>query len=88
MKLVKVELKTGKTIEVLPQEVEILKEAGMLKESKVPNVTIEEKDVGKTKQDKKIQRRSANWYPGPGETEEPPPRPANIDSKSFKTGKK
>ena len=87
MKLVKVVLKTGRTIEVLPQEVEILKEAGMLKESKVPNVTKEEKDVGQTKA-VKVTRRSKNWYPGPGETEEPPPRPANIDSKSFKTGKK
>ena len=88
MKLVKVVLKTGRAIEVLPDEVEGLKKAGLLKESKVKNVTKEEKDVGETKQDKKIQRRSANWYPGPGETEEPPPRPANIDSKSFKTGKK
>ena len=88
MKLVKVELKTGKTIEVLPSEVEGLKKAGLLlKESKVENVTKEEKDVGQTKA-VKVTRRSKNWYPGPGETEEPPPKPVNIGSHSFKTGKK
>jgi len=87
MKLVKVILKTGRVIEVLPSEVEGLKKAGLLKESKIKNVTKEEKEVGQTKA-VTVTRRSKNWYPGPGETEEPPPIPANIDSHSFKTGKK
>ena len=73
-----VELKTGKTIEVLPQEVEGLKKAGLLKEFKVKNVTKEEKDVGETKDEKAAMER---MYPSKK-------RPVNIGSHSFKTAKK
>jgi len=78
MKLVKVVLKTGRAIEVLPDEVEGLKKAGLLKESKVKNVTKEEKDVGETKDEKAAMER---MYPSKK-------RPVNIGSHSFKTGKK
>ena len=77
---------------MLPDEVEGLIKAGLLKESKAPNKTKEEKKVGTTKECKEggqtkavtVTRRSKNWYPGPGETEEPPPRPVNIGSKNIK----
>ena len=78
MKLVKVVLKTGRAIEVLPDEVEGLKKAGLLKESKVKNVTKEEKEVGETKDEKAAMER---MYPSKK-------RPVNIGSHSFKTGKK
>ena len=35
---------------------------------------------------KTIKRRSAGWYPGPGETEEPPPLPVNISSANIHGG--
>ena len=78
MKLVKVILKTGRVIEVLPSEVEGLKKAGLLKEFKVKNVTKEEKDVGETKDEKAAMER---MHPSKK-------RPVNIGSHSFKTGKK
>ena len=94
-------LKNGQTIEVLPSEVEGLRKACLLKESKGPAKTKEEKNTGSTKEEKHVgktkrikrtgraktnkpvQRRSANWYPGPGETKEPPPVPVTISSKNI-----
>ena len=49
MKKVKVTLKNDKVIEVLKREVEILDNAGLLKESKIPSETKEEKATGGTK---------------------------------------
>ena len=52
MKLVKTVLRNGKVIHVLPQEVEILKKAGLLgrkKDLKRPGATKELKNKGGTK---------------------------------------
>jgi len=68
------------------------KEPAKTKEEKNTGRTKEEKHVGKTKRikstdraktNKPVQRRSANWYPGPGETKEPPPVPVTISSKNI-----
>jgi len=51
MRLVKVTLKNGKVIRVLPREVPGLKDAGLLKEEKGKTKTKEEKETGSTKED-------------------------------------
>lgn len=72
MSLITVKLKSGKTINVLPAEVEILKKAGLLlKEEKAQAETKEEKLTGETKA-------------APVKTQQPKPRPANIASGSIK----
>ena len=50
MSLVKVTLTNGEVISVLPKEVPVLKEAGLLKEEKEPGQTKEEKFTGQTKE--------------------------------------
>jgi len=50
MRKVEVILKNGKVISVLPKEVPVLKEAGLLKEEKQPGKTKEEKFTGETKE--------------------------------------
>lgn len=50
MSLVKVTLKSGEVIFVLPKEVPGLKEAGLLKEEKEAGQTKEEKSTGQTKE--------------------------------------
>lgn len=49
---IKVELKTGKTIEILESEIKGLRDAGLLKESKISSETKEEKEIGGTKDEK------------------------------------
>ena len=78
MAKVKVTLKNGKVIEILPAEVEGLKKAGLLKESKVPNVTKEEKNVGETKDEKAVVERMYQWKK----------RPVNISKKNINRGRK
>lgn len=74
MKLITVTLKSGKTINVLPAEIEILKKAGLLlKEEKAQTETKEEKQTGETKA-------------APVKTQQPKPRPVNITSANFKGG--
>lgn len=73
---VKVTLKTGKVIEVLPREVIGLQKAGLLKEEKTSGQTKEEKAPGITKEEK-----------NPGLTKEEKSkrgRPANISKKNIK----
>ena len=53
-KLVKVTLKTGKRIEVLPEEVEILKEKGLLKEADHPGKESDKLDTLKKEPEKKL----------------------------------
>ena len=86
MKLVKVTLKTGKVIAVLPQEVEILRKAGHLKESKVASETKEFKDEAETKEikvtgkdTKTPERRSKGFFN--------PKNPANISSANIRGGR-
>jgi len=57
MKLVTVILKDGREIQVLEREVEGLRQAGVLKESKVASVTKEEKDAAETKDEKAAMER-------------------------------
>ena len=78
MAKVKVTLKNGKVIEILPAEVEGLKKAGLLKESKVPNITKEEKNVGETKDEKAAMER---MYPSKK-------RPVNISKKNINRGRR
>jgi hypothetical protein len=78
MAKVKVTLKNGKVIEVLPAEVDGLKKAGLLKESKIPNMTKEEKNVGETKDEKAAMER---MYPSKK-------RPVNISSKNINRGRR
>lgn len=86
MKLVKVTLKkTGKVIEVLPQEVAGLKAAGLLKEEKAKTETKEEKNTGSTKLDagtkppKDEKAARERMYPKSN-------RPVNISHKNIKQG--
>ncbi len=90
MELVKVRLKKNdKVIEVLPDEVEGLRQAGVLKEDKQLAETKENKEAAETKEKKVvIKSHSKNWYPGPGETEEPAPLPVNIGKHSINKGKR
>ena len=78
MAKVKVTLKNGKVIEILPSEVEGLKKAGLLKESKVSNVTKEEKNAGETKDEKAVVERIYQWKK----------RPVNISNKNINRGRK
>jgi hypothetical protein len=78
MAKVKVTLKNGKVIEVLPAEVSGLKKAGLLKESKIPNMTKEEKNVGETKDEKAAMEK---MYPKKK-------RPVNISSKNINRGRR
>ena len=78
MAKVKVTLKNGKIIEILPAEVEGLKKAGLLKVSKVPNITKEEKNVGETKDEKAVVER---MYPSKK-------RLINISNKNINRGRK
>lgn len=77
---VKVELKNGKLIEVLPSEVEILKQAGLLKELKEKTETKEEKEVGETKTFKEEKEALERMYPKSN-------RPVNISSANIKGGR-
>jgi len=72
---VKVTLKSGKVIEVMRKEVDGLHKAGKIKESKVDNMTKEEKNTGGTKEAKE------RMYPSKK-------RPVSISSKNFKGLKK
>ena len=78
MAKVKVTLKNGKVIEILPAEVEGLKKAGLLKESKAANMTKEEKNVGETKDKKAVVER---MYPSKK-------RHVNISNKNINRGRK
>jgi len=73
-----VQLKNGKEIQVLPQEVAVLRKAGLLKEEKDPAETKEEKKTGETKDEKAAME---NMKP----TQK---RPVNISTKNFSKGKK
>jgi hypothetical protein len=76
---VKVTLKKdGKVIEVLPNEVEGLRKAGLLKESKIPTETKEEKNVGETKDEKAAMEKMK-----PSQK-----RDVNIGSKNINRGRK
>lgn len=71
---------------MLPNEVEGLRKAGLLKESKIPNVTKEEKNVGETKDEKAIDEKTAKaamerMYPSKK-------RPVNISTKNVNRGRK
>jgi hypothetical protein len=76
MQKVKVILKNGEIIEVLPNEVEGLKKAGVLKESKIPSKTKEEKETGETKDEKAAMEK---MYPKSN-------RPADISKANIKGG--
>jgi len=78
-KKVKVTLKTGKQIEVLPMEMEGLRNAGLLKEA--PPQKKEEKLQSETKEEK----LQAETKVKP--TQKPQPRPANITQANIKVAK-
>ena len=82
MKKVKVTLKKGNTIEVLPAEVPGLRKAGLLKEGKQPSETKEFKEEAETKERtaKEIQEANERMYPSKK-------RPVNIGSHSIKGGR-
>lgn len=77
---VKVELKNGKVIEVLPGEVEVLNKAGLLKEAKEKSVTKEEKEAGETKSFKEEKEALERMYPKSN-------RPVNISTANVKGGR-
>lgn len=86
MKLVKVTLqKTGREIEVLPEEIPGLEAAGLLKEEKATTQTKEEKKTGSTKLDagtkppKDEKAARERMYPKSN-------RPVNISHKNIKQG--
>ena len=86
MKLVKVTLqKTGREIEVLPEEIPGLEAAGLLKEEKAMTQTKEEKKTGSTKLDagtkpaKNEKAARERMYPKSK-------RPVNISHANMKNG--